>query len=184
MTAVIGFHVAAVEPHQAAAAVRKRKEADEAVLAHGAVQAQTVGVYASVDSIRVGEPFEITLVARHGILREAVFPDGQSRQQTALRNTAAMSTSQQGAVAVVDVGIVGQRGGIGEQRLRRIATQQRDQHRRGGDRVVALAEHGGGDRQVLADHCAGRERPARHDGGDIGDAEAEVSAASHRRPRY
>ncbi len=40
-----------------------------------ALHAQTVGVYASVDSIRVGEPFEITLVARHGILREAVFPD-------------------------------------------------------------------------------------------------------------
>ena len=50
-----------------------------------------------------------------------------------------------------------------------------------GDGVVALAEHGGGDRHVLADHGAGRERPAGHDGGDIGDAEAEVRAASHRR---
>ena len=54
----------------------------------------------------------------------------------------------------------------------------------GGDGVVALAEDGGGDRQVLADHGAGGEGPAGHDGGDIGDAEAEVSAASHRRPRY
>lgn len=32
--------------------------------------------------------------------REAVFPEGQTREQTALNNTAAMSTSQQGAVAV------------------------------------------------------------------------------------
>lgn len=32
--------------------------------------------------------------------REAVFPDGQTREQTVLRNSAAMSTSQQGAVAV------------------------------------------------------------------------------------
>jgi hypothetical protein len=53
----------------------------------------------------------------------------------------------------------------------------------GGDGVVALAEHGGGDRQLLADHGARGERPAGHDGGDIGDAEAEVRAASHRRSR-
>src|SRR5699024_5529561 len=32
--------------------------------------------------------------------REAVFPDGQTREQTTLTNTAAMSTSQQDAVAV------------------------------------------------------------------------------------
>lgn len=32
--------------------------------------------------------------------REAVFPEGQTREQTELTNTAAMSTSQQGAVAV------------------------------------------------------------------------------------
>ena len=32
--------------------------------------------------------------------REAVFPEGQTREQTTLSNTAAMSTSQQGAVAV------------------------------------------------------------------------------------
>lgn len=32
--------------------------------------------------------------------REAVFPEGQTREQTALDNVAAMSTSQQGAVAV------------------------------------------------------------------------------------
>lgn len=32
--------------------------------------------------------------------REAVFPEGQTREQTTLNNTAAMSTSQQGAVAV------------------------------------------------------------------------------------
>lgn len=32
--------------------------------------------------------------------REAVFPEGQTRQQTVLTNTVAMSTSQQGAVAV------------------------------------------------------------------------------------
>ena len=32
--------------------------------------------------------------------KEAVFPEGQTREQTALNNTAAMSTSQQGAVAV------------------------------------------------------------------------------------
>ena len=49
------------------------------------------------------------------------------------------------------------------------------------DGVMALAEHGGGDRQVLADHGAGARRPAGHDRGDIGDAEAEVSAASHPR---
>ena len=54
------------------------------------------------------------------------------------------------------------------------------QHDVRGDGVVALAEHGGGDRQVFADHGAGREGPAGHDGGDIGDAEAEVRAASHR----
>ena len=46
--------------------------------------------------------------------------------------------------------------------------------------VVALAEHGGGDRQVLAHDGAGREGAAGHDGGDIGDAEAEVRTASHR----
>ena len=32
--------------------------------------------------------------------REAVFPEGQTREETTLTNTAAMSTSQQGAVAV------------------------------------------------------------------------------------
>ncbi|MEE1649303.1 PDZ domain-containing protein [Brachybacterium sp. J144] len=32
--------------------------------------------------------------------RESVFPEGQTREQTALTNTASMSTSQQGAVAV------------------------------------------------------------------------------------
>ncbi|HEX7350359.1 YlbL family protein [Brachybacterium sp.] len=32
--------------------------------------------------------------------REVVFPEGQTREETSLRNTAAMSTSQQGAVAV------------------------------------------------------------------------------------
>src|SRR5215218_1377796 len=50
----------------------------------------------------------------------------------------------------------------------------------GGDGVVALAEHRGGDRQMFTDHGACREGAAGHDGGDIGDAEAEVSAASHR----
>jgi hypothetical protein len=34
---------------------------------------------------------------------------------------------------------------------------------------------------VLTDHGARGERAAGHDGGDIGDAEAEVSAASHPR---
>src|SRR5690606_21185027 len=32
--------------------------------------------------------------------KEAVFPEGQTREQTALNNVAAMSSSQQGAVAV------------------------------------------------------------------------------------
>lgn len=39
------------------------------------VRAQTVAVYASADSVRVGEHFELTLVARHGVLTEAVLPD-------------------------------------------------------------------------------------------------------------
>ncbi len=44
-------------------------------LAVPAARAQTVAVYASADSVRVGEPFALTIVARHGVLTEAVLPD-------------------------------------------------------------------------------------------------------------
>ncbi len=39
------------------------------------VQAQSVMVYASVDSVRVGSYFELTIIARHGIMTEALLPD-------------------------------------------------------------------------------------------------------------